>query len=101
MDEPFAALDAQARDTLHEELQIIWSSSGKTIIFVTHNVREALILGDRVMLMSARPGTMKREFRFNLPRPRHFEDPGIAEAARVILADLREEVKKANRGQLS
>jgi NitT/TauT family transport system ATP-binding protein len=99
MDEPFASLDAQTRDTLHEELQLIWSSSGKTIVFVTHNVREALILGDRVVLMSARPGTIKREFRFDLPRPRHFEDPGIAEAARVILADLREEVKKAGRGQ--
>lgn len=100
MDEPFAALDAQTRDTLHEELQMIWSTSGKTIIFVTHNVREALILGDRVMLMSARPGSIKREFRFDLPRPRHFEDPGIAEAARIILADLREEVEKANRGKL-
>ena len=96
MDEPFAALDAQTRDGLHGELQTIWRETKKTIVFVTHNVREALILGDRVALMSARPGTIKREFRFDLPRPRHFEDPGIAEAARVVLADLREEVLKAS-----
>lgn len=95
MDEPFGALDAQTRDLLHEELQQIWRETGKTIVFVTHNVREALILGDRVVLMSARPGTILKEFTFKLPRPRHFEDAGIAEAARVVLADLRSEVLKA------
>ncbi|HOH92327.1 MAG TPA: 50S ribosome-binding GTPase, partial [Anaerolineaceae bacterium] len=84
MDEPFAALDAQTRDMLHGELQEVWTTTGKTIVFVTHNVREALILGDRVLLMSARPGKIKKEFVFDLPRPRHFEDPGIAEAARVV-----------------
>jgi NitT/TauT family transport system ATP-binding protein len=99
MDEPFAALDAQTRDTLHEELQLIWTSTGKTIVFVTHNVREALILGDRVVLLSARPGSIVREFRFDLPRPRHFEDPGIAEGARVILSDLRKEVERATKGR--
>lgn len=96
MDEPFAALDAQTRDSLHEELQSIWKETGKTIVFVTHNVREALILGDRVILMSARPGRVIREFHFDLPRPRHFEDPGIAEAARIVLVDLRAEVAKAD-----
>lgn len=95
MDEPFGALDAQTRDSLHEELQSIWKQTGATVVFVTHNVREALILGDRVVLMSARPGTILREFRFPLPRPRHFEDPGIAEAAREVLTDLRREVMKA------
>ena len=95
MDEPFGSLDAQTRDSLHEELQSIWRETGKTIVFVTHNVREALILGDRVVLMSARPGTVLREFKFPLPRPRHFEDPGIAEAARLVLTDLRKEVMKA------
>ncbi|HPH03502.1 MAG TPA: ABC transporter ATP-binding protein [Spirochaetota bacterium] len=95
MDEPFAALDAQTRDMLHGELQEVWTTTGKTIVFVTHNVREALILGDRVLLMSARPGKIKKEFVFDLPRPRHFEDPGIAEAARVVLADLKAEVERA------
>ena len=95
MDEPFAALDAQTRDSLHEELQSIWRQTGTTIVFVTHNVREALILGDRVVLLSARPGKVLREFRVSLPRPRHFEDPGIAEAAREVLTDLRREVMKA------
>lgn len=96
MDEPFGALDAQTRDNLHEELQKIWAATKKTIVFVTHNVREALILGDRVLLMTARPGRIKREFRFDIPRPRHFEDSGIAEAARIVLADLRDEVRRAN-----
>ena len=95
MDEPFAALDAQTRDTLHGELQDIWTQTSKTIVFVTHNVREAFVLGDRVVLMSARPGRIKREFRCELPRPRHIEDQALVEATRAVLADLREEVGKA------
>jgi NitT/TauT family transport system ATP-binding protein len=95
MDEPFAALDAQTRDLLHTELQDIWVQSGKTILFVTHNVREALVLGDRVLLMSARPGRMKREFRCQLPRPRQIEDHALVDEAREVLADLREEVMAA------
>lgn len=92
MDEPFAALDAQTRDTFHSELQDIWAQTGKTILFVTHNVREALVLGDRVVLMTARPGRIKREFRCGLPRPRYIEDHALVDAARQVLADLREEV---------
>ena len=95
MDEPFAALDAQTRDLLHIELQDIWLQSGKTIIFVTHNVREALVLGDRVLLMSARPGRIKREFRCQLARPRQIEDHALVDEAREVLADLREEVMAA------
>lgn len=95
MDEPFAALDAQTRDMLHDELQSIWAQTGTTILFVTHNVREALVLGDRVVLMTARPGRIKREFGFALPRPRHIEDQGLVDASRVILADLRAEVTRA------
>jgi NitT/TauT family transport system ATP-binding protein len=94
MDEPFAALDAQARDNLHAELQDLWSRTKKTILFVTHNVREALVLGDRVVLMTARPGTVKRPFVFNLPRPRSMEDHALVDAALEILADLRVEGEK-------
>jgi len=95
MDEPFAALDAQTRDSLHDELQDIWAQTGKTILFVTHNVREALVLGDRVLLMSARPGHIKREFCCVLPRPRQIEDHALVDAARQVLADLKEEVMAA------
>lgn len=95
MDEPFAALDAQTRDLLHDELEKIWAETGRTIIFVTHNVREAVRLGDRVALMSFRPGRIKREFAIDLPRPRHLEDVEVARAAREILDHLRDEINKS------
>jgi NitT/TauT family transport system ATP-binding protein len=95
MDEPFAALDAQSRDTLHAELQSIWAQTGTTILFVTHNVREALVLGTRVLLMSARPGRIKHEYPVRIPRPRHIEDYALVDAAQEVLADLREEVLRA------
>ena len=95
MDEPFAALDAQTRDLLHDELEKIWAETGKTVIFVTHNVREAVRLGDRVVLMTFRPGTVKREYEIDLARPRHLEDIHVAGRAREILEDLREEINKS------
>jgi NitT/TauT family transport system ATP-binding protein len=95
MDEPFAALDAQTRDLLHDELERIWSETGKTIIFVTHNVREAVRLGDRVALFTFRPGRIKREFLIDLPRARHLEDIAVANKAREILDELREEINKS------
>lgn len=95
MDEPFAALDAQTRDLLHDELERIWSETGQTIIFVTHNVREAVRLGDRVVVLTFRPGRIKQQFCISLPRPRHLEDPDVALAAREILEKLREEIMKS------
>jgi NitT/TauT family transport system ATP-binding protein len=95
MDEPFAALDAQTRDLLHDELERIWRETGRTIIFVTHNVREAIRLGDRVVLMTFRPGRVKSEFPVHLPRPRHLEDPAVAGAAREILDELRDEINRS------
>ena len=92
MDEPFAALDAQTRDLLHDELERIWSETGRTIIFVTHNVREAVRLGDRVILLTFRPGRVKSEFPVSLARPRSLEDPEVALAARAVLDELREEI---------
>lgn len=95
MDEPFAALDAQTRDLLHDELERIWSQTGRTIIFVTHNVREAARLGDRVALFTFRPGRIKSEFAIDLPRPRQIEDAAVSRCAREILAELREEINKS------
>ena len=95
MDEPFAALDAQTRDLLHDELERIWAETGRTIIFVTHNVREAVRLGDRVVLMTFRPGRVKQEFPIALSRPRHIEETDVARTAREILDCLREEINKS------
>jgi NitT/TauT family transport system ATP-binding protein len=95
MDEPFAALDAQTRDLLHDELERIWSETGCTVIFVTHNVREAVRLGDRVVLLTFRPGRVKNEFPIDLPRPRSLEDPEVALTARAVLDELREETNRS------
>src|SRR5207244_9931852 len=95
MDEPFAALDAQTRDLLHDELERIWAETGRTIIFVTHNVREAVRLGDRVALFTFRPGRIKREYDISLPRPRHLEDVTVAKSAREVLDELREEINRS------
>jgi NitT/TauT family transport system ATP-binding protein len=95
MDEPVAALDAQTRDLLHDELERIWAETGRTIIFVTHNVREAVRLGDRVALLTFRPGRVKQQFSVNLPRPRHMEQADVAHAAGEILGCLREEINKS------
>lgn len=95
MDEPFAALDAQTRDLLHDELERIWRNTGCTILFVTHNVREAVRLGDRVVLLTFRPGRVKSEFPVDLPRPRSLEDPEVALAAREVLDELREEINRS------
>ncbi len=94
MDEPFAALDAQTRDILHEELQEIWAMTKKTILFVTHNVREAVRLADRVLVFTARPGSIKKEYRIELPHPRDVNDPNTIRYAQWIGASLREEVEK-------
>jgi NitT/TauT family transport system ATP-binding protein len=92
MDEPFAALDAQMRDQLHVELEMIWQKTGKTILFVTHNVREAVRLGTRVLLMTARDGRIRHEYPIDLPRHRQLEDLDLVKIASVIRDDLRQEV---------
>jgi NitT/TauT family transport system ATP-binding protein len=95
MDEPFAALDAQTRDRLHEELERIWQETRSTIVFVTHNVREAVRLGDRVLLLTFRPGRIKNAFFIELPRPRSMEDPELTLVSRKVLAQLRDEIDRA------
>jgi NitT/TauT family transport system ATP-binding protein len=92
MDEPFAALDAQTRDRLGFELQEIQAATKTTILFITHNLREAGCLGDRVLLMSGRPGRFIRELAIDLPRPRRIEDDGLIETIRPLMTELRREV---------
>jgi NitT/TauT family transport system ATP-binding protein len=70
LDEPFAALDAQTRETLQQDLLDLWEATGKTVVFVTHDLTEALSLSQRVVVLSGRPGTIKREYRVALPRLR-------------------------------
>lgn len=100
MDEPFAALDAQTRDLLHEELQEIWQKTRQTVLFVTHNVREAVRLGDRVLVFTARPGKIKKEFRIDLPRPRDINSAGVLTYAQQIQRELREEIEKVLREEV-
>jgi NitT/TauT family transport system ATP-binding protein len=90
MDEPFGSLDALTRDRLHAELESIWASTRKTVVFVTHNVREAVALGDRVLVFSPRPGRIVREFRIDLPRPRSLENHVLVDKAAEIMSVLRD-----------
>jgi NitT/TauT family transport system ATP-binding protein len=93
-DEPFAALDAQTREILQRELQEVWSETRNTFVFVTHNVREAVFLADRVVLMSAPPGTFVAEHRITAPRPREFEDVLLSKVVVDIHDHLLKEVEK-------
>ena len=99
MDEPFAALDAQTRDVLHTELTDVWRQSKKTVVFVTHNVREAVKLGDRVIVMGTRPGRVKLEMKIDLARPRDIEGE-IAYYSGRIMKELRSEVEKVMREEI-
>jgi NitT/TauT family transport system ATP-binding protein len=96
MDEPFAALDEQNKIVLQEELLRIWSESKKTVVFITHSIDEALVLGDRVLVMSGRPGRLKADLRVPFPRPRAVYDlkgdPEFGRMGREIWMLLREEV---------
>ncbi len=94
MDEPFAALDEQTRDLLLVEMQLIWEKTKKTILFVTHNVSEATVLGNKIAVFSNRPSVIKKEFENNLSRPRVPGDESLSKLQLDILAELRPEVKK-------
>ncbi len=94
MDEPFAALDAITRDLLHEELELVWRRTGRTIVFVTHNVREAARLGQRVLLMSSRPGRIANEWRVDDSGPRRIESPEVSRLAIEITDQLRKEIRR-------
>ncbi|MFS2242480.1 ABC transporter ATP-binding protein [Microbacterium sp. OR16] len=94
MDEPFAALDAITRDLLHEELERVWRATSRTIVFVTHNVREAARLGQRVVLLSSRPGRIAGEWRIRNTVARRIESPEVAALAGEITAELRKELAR-------
>ncbi|MFJ5678573.1 ABC transporter ATP-binding protein [Streptomyces sp. NPDC093097] len=94
MDEPFAALDAITRDVLHDELTRIWHETNVSVLFVTHNVREAVRLGERVVLLSSRPGRVAREWRVDIPQPRRIEDSAVADLSIEITEQLRGEIRR-------
>jgi NitT/TauT family transport system ATP-binding protein len=96
MDEPFSALDMQTRTLMQDELLHLWSGNGGSVVFVTHDLEEAIALADRVFVLSARPATLKRVYTIDLPRPRVMSqvryDPQFIELSKRIWDDLREEV---------
>jgi NitT/TauT family transport system ATP-binding protein len=94
MDEPFGALDAMTRDLLHDELDRICAGRNLTVLFVTHNVREAVRLGDRVVLLSSRPGRVIADYPVPIQRPRRIDSAPVAELAGTITDRLREEVSR-------
>jgi NitT/TauT family transport system ATP-binding protein len=94
MDEPLGALDAMTRDHMHGELEQVWQQANLTVIFVTHNMREAVRLGDRVVLMASTPGRVKLERHVDLPRPRVIDSAGVAELAGALTDELRAEVAR-------
>lgn len=99
MDEPFSALDSQTKNILQLELQKVWWETKKTIIFVTHNVEEAVLLADRVVVMSANPGRVKREFEIKLARPRTVENIDLAYVVSEVMRELKEEVEKVAKAE--
>jgi NitT/TauT family transport system ATP-binding protein len=97
MDEPFGALDAMTRDLLHDEVERIWTDRQPTVLFVTHNVREAARLGDRIVLLSSRPGRVVWERTVDVARPRRIDSPEIAAIAADVTDRLRSEVRRHGR----
>ena len=96
MDEPFAALDAQTRTLLHEQLQEIWLRTNKTILFVTHSVGEAVRLADRIIVLHAHPGRIRREIAVELGHPRSFDSHDISSLVRTVRKEIEDEVNRVN-----
>ena len=103
MDEPLGALDAQTRTVLQVELLRIWEEHRKTVVYITHSIEEAILLGDRVIIMTAQPGRLKKSFEIDIPRPRNIEvtaTPEFAKLSGIIWQALKDEVKKAYDAQI-
>src|SRR5258708_36422715 len=96
MDEPFAALDAQTRTQLHQQLQGLWCQTHKTILFVTHSVGEAVRLADRIIVLSAHPGRIRREIPIRLPHPRSFDSADLTNLVRLVRKEIEDEVNRVN-----
>ena len=96
MDEPFAALDAQNRTLLHQQLQDLWCRSRKTVLFVTHSVGEAVRLADRVVILHAHPGRIRAQIEIDLPHPRRLDSPHMAEVAQRVRKEIEDEVNRVN-----
>jgi NitT/TauT family transport system ATP-binding protein len=94
MDEPFGALDAMTRDVLHDELERLWRDRGLSVVFVTHNVREAARLADRIVVLSSRPGTVTATVEVDIARPRRIESPEVSDLAAHATDLLRREVRR-------
>lgn len=95
MDEPFGSLDAQTRNIMQKELLSIWEQTRKTVVFVTHSVDEAVYLADRIVVLTARPGRVKKIVEVELPRPRDRTSEGFYAMRRPLLQELEVEVEKA------
>jgi NitT/TauT family transport system ATP-binding protein len=103
MDEPFAALDSQTRDLLLVELQLIWARTKKTIVFITHNILESVVLGNKVIVFTRRPGTIKDEISVKYKRPRLPEDENLQPYYRQVIDSIKSEIsdrKGSNDGEL-
>jgi NitT/TauT family transport system ATP-binding protein len=102
MDEPFSALDVQTRALMQDELLRLWAGTGAAVVFVTHDLEEAIALADRVIVLTAVPATVKADFRISLARPRDVEEVRLTDAFLAIYREvwdsLREEVARARRG---
>ena len=99
MDEPFSSLDKQTINILREELESLWRRLKNTIIYVTHSVEEAVFFTDRIVMLSANPGKIKRIFDVDLPRPRKVDEGEVIHLRAMILKELRYEVERSEKQQ--
>jgi NitT/TauT family transport system ATP-binding protein len=101
MDEPFGALDEQTRSRLHDQLETIWTETQKTILFVTHSISESIKLSDRIIVMGTKPGTILKDIKVEIPRPRQQYKKEMVELEEYIMGFLKKEIDKVVREELA